>query len=142
MSEQSFRRDVTMSRVLAARDERWTASVPALMLDHPSPANPHPKYGVIFSYHECRRCLATWSESEPRSPECASGHPLLCCGATPNEVVHKRGCEKDPMFQAGVRCAMEREKAFLDAFVAWEEFPIGGPDLDDVQPDVQVDASI
>ena len=66
--------------------------------------------GKVFSYRECSRCLRILADN---SGDDCPNHTLSCCGGKGAE--HVVGCQKDPMFVAGMKTAERQEQAFLEA---------------------------
>lgn len=71
-----------------------------------------PKYGILVTIRECRKCHAILDERSSES--CADGHRLTCCGE--KGTFHKAGCEHCPIAKRARERAIADEQAFLDAF--------------------------
>lgn len=86
------------------------------------------KTGILITIYHCPRCYAQWTEADPRSDDCAKGHPFPCCGATvEHSGMHEPGCTNDPAFKREQKLAIEREQRSMDAFFASDCRPDGTP---------------
>ncbi len=70
------------------------------------------KYGMTCTIVSCHKCGRILDES---SGDDCPDHTLPCCGG--KGTLHVTGCTSDPMYQAGMRWATERERVFLDAIL-------------------------